>query len=95
MVAAGPGFRRGARVEAPSGNIDLTPTILRLLGLPVPESLEGRVLSEAFADGGDPAPEAVLRRYRTSAPGGKKSEIQEIGAGGASYVQWIRGEAAP
>ena len=55
LFARGPGFKEGLKVDAPSGNIDLTPTILKLLGLPSVDGMEGRALEEAMADGPDPA----------------------------------------
>ena len=51
LFARGGGFKRGARVQSPTGNIDLAPTILELLGMSG-EAMDGRVLSEALADGG-------------------------------------------
>ena len=42
-------------MDGPSGNIDLTPTILKLLGLPSVDGMEGRALEEAMAGGPDPA----------------------------------------
>ena len=54
LFARGPGFKEGLKVPAPSGNIDLTPTILSLLKLPAPASMEGRVLAEAMVGGPDP-----------------------------------------
>ena len=53
LFARGPGFKKGIRVETPSGNIDLTPTILKLLGLPADEGMEGRALVEALDGGPD------------------------------------------
>lgn len=50
FVAAGPDFRRGAIDEFATGNIDIAPTILRLLRLSPPQPLDGRVVREAFAD---------------------------------------------
>ena len=50
LIVSGPDFRRGWNDETPSGNIDLAPTILTLLGLPTPTSMDGRALSEAFRD---------------------------------------------
>lgn len=55
LFARGPGFKDGLKVGAPSGNIDLTPTILRLLGLPSVEGMEGRALEEAMVGGPDPS----------------------------------------
>ena len=51
LIAGGPSFRRSARVQSPTGNVDLAPTVLHLLGIPVPGHVEGRVLTEALSDG--------------------------------------------
>lgn len=52
FIAAGPGFKSG--IELPEENIlDLAPTIMHLLGEPVPSIMDGRVLTEALVD---PAP---------------------------------------
>ncbi len=51
LVAAGPCFRRGVASDLPSGNVDLAPTILALLGLPGDGSFAGRALREAFRQG--------------------------------------------
>jgi predicted AlkP superfamily pyrophosphatase or phosphodiesterase len=48
LIAAGPGFRRGYVDDLPSGNVDLAPTILRILGITPPQRLDGRILSEAM-----------------------------------------------
>jgi predicted AlkP superfamily phosphohydrolase/phosphomutase len=45
----GPGVRAGAKLKGAS-LMDPAPTILHYLGLPVPEYIDGRVLSEAFTD---------------------------------------------
>src|SRR5262249_24925112 len=50
LVAAGPDFRRGFKDPLPTGNIDVAPTIARLLGIELPRA-EGRPLLEALADG--------------------------------------------
>ena len=41
-------MRGGVTVEAASV-MDIAPTVLRLMGGPVPEAMEGRVLDEALA----------------------------------------------
>jgi predicted AlkP superfamily pyrophosphatase or phosphodiesterase len=48
LVAAGPDFREGLESELPSGNIDVAPTILKILKMTPVESMDGRVLWEAL-----------------------------------------------
>lgn len=55
LVASGPDFRPGWKSATPSGNIDLAPTILWLLGMTAAPPMEGRVLREAMADRPPPA----------------------------------------
>ncbi|MDP8256070.1 MAG: alkaline phosphatase family protein [Candidatus Alcyoniella australis] len=47
VLIAGPRVRPGARI-VDADLLDITPTLLYLLGLPVGRDMEGRVLSEAF-----------------------------------------------
>ena len=48
LIAAGPDFRKGWADETPTGNIDLAPTVLWILGVPQAEPMDGRVLLEAM-----------------------------------------------
>jgi predicted AlkP superfamily pyrophosphatase or phosphodiesterase len=66
LVAAGPDLKRGVTIDVPSGNVDFAPTFLTLLGLPVPASVQGRALEEAFVDRDMPAADAV-RAYEHTA----------------------------
>jgi len=66
LVASGPDFKRGFLSEVPSGNIDLAPTILWLLGVKPPQPMDGRVLREALVDNHDPPPKAVERRIEAT-----------------------------
>lgn len=56
LIAAGPDFRAGLRSETPSGNIDLAPTILHLLGVKPAVKMDGRILREALAGVETPPP---------------------------------------
>jgi len=47
MVAHGPGIRPGVTVDG-ARIFDLAPTILQLLGEPIPDDMDGRVLQEMF-----------------------------------------------
>ncbi|HZR05963.1 MAG TPA: alkaline phosphatase family protein [Candidatus Udaeobacter sp.] len=48
LIAAGPDFPRGQTDDLPTGNVDLAPTILRILGIKASQEMDGRVLSEAM-----------------------------------------------
>ena len=49
MILYGAGVRAGRPLDE-ANNLDIAPTLLTLMGLPVPEEMKGRVLSEAFAE---------------------------------------------
>ncbi len=48
LVAAGPDFREGVMSTLPSGNLDVAPTVMHLLGIAPAEPMDGRVLWEAL-----------------------------------------------
>lgn len=48
LFAAGPDFQKGALDNLPTGNVDLAPTILRILKISAPQAMDGRVLTEAM-----------------------------------------------
>jgi arylsulfatase A-like enzyme len=60
LILRGPGLAHGRRVAEPVGHVDLMPTLLELLGVPVPEGLMGRSLlpwlGATGAPAADPAP---------------------------------------
>ncbi len=49
LIACGPDFREG-RVEG-SSVLDITPTLLYLHNCPIPESVDGEVLTSLFTEG--------------------------------------------
>jgi len=49
MVMYGPGVKAGAEV-GPCDNLDIAPTLLAMLGEPIPSVMSGRTLDEAFAE---------------------------------------------
>lgn len=55
LIAAGPDIKQKLPIDTPSGNVDFAPTFLRLAGIAVPPTMEGRILEEALRDGPDPA----------------------------------------
>lgn len=86
LVLGGPGVRAGQRVAAPAGNADLAPTILAALGLPIPPTATGRVLSEALerlpaTPGGE-----VVRSVETVASGRAEVVLAWSAYGGRRYL---------
>ena len=52
-------FRENSKISTTSGIIDILPTILHGLNIPIPETVDGRILFDALVDHVGPAPEQV------------------------------------
>jgi arylsulfatase A-like enzyme len=63
LIAAGPDFREHDVSSVPTGNVDIAPTVLRLLGLSMPPSMTGRVIEEALRTG--PSPSSIRVEHTT------------------------------
>jgi arylsulfatase A-like enzyme/Flp pilus assembly protein TadD len=68
LVLAGPGIPRGVRSEVLARHEDIVPTVLRLVGLPVPEDLPGRDLVEAARRGAQGGDDAVFGYFESRGP---------------------------
>ena len=66
LIAAGPDVKQGLTLAGPSANVDLAPTFLRLLGLTIPSSMQGRPLEEALVGGAAPGANAVRTMEQTA-----------------------------
>lgn len=90
LIAIGPDFRERSTSAVPTGNVDVAPTVLRLLGLPVPPSMTGRVLEEGLRTG--PAPASVRvehsREMVKSADGSYELTIHFSSAAGRRYLDY-------
>ncbi len=88
LFAGGPDFKQSATITAPTGNVDLAPTILHLLGLPGGAWMHGRVLEEALRGG----PETVEwlsethKAERSTQKGTYRQTITVSQAGETVYV---------
>ena len=86
LIAWGPHFKRSVKVRAPAGNVDVAPTILALLGVDERETMDGRVLREALADGPDPEHTPVDTRTHIAEAGSFRAALQVSTADGGHYV---------
>ena len=68
LVLAGPGIPRGVRSDVLARHADIVPTLLRLVGLPVPEDLPGRDLVQAARRGAEDGDEAVFGYFESRGP---------------------------
>ena len=96
LIAGGPSFKSGIHVDTPTGNVDLAPTALRILGLPGGESMDGRVLEEALTNGPDPdSVESSTKTFGAERELGHALYRQEItitSVGKTTYVDQGSGE---
>jgi arylsulfatase A-like enzyme len=75
LMARGPHFKPGLRDPLPSANVDIAPTVARILGFSLPDA-QGRVLEEALEGGPAPTEYAVLNKtYRSSRQSGLKMKL--------------------
>jgi arylsulfatase A-like enzyme len=96
LVANGPDFKRGFIDDLPTSNADVAPTILSILGVPQPQPMDGRVLTEALADGKAPSgkPEQkTIEAQRTVGLRHWRQYLKTTTFGGAFYVDEGNGES--
>ncbi|MDG0865528.1 alkaline phosphatase family protein [Candidatus Lucifugimonas marina] len=79
LIASGPSFDSGLTSNIPSGNIDIAPTVLTLLGITPPDHMDGRVLEEALKDG-------EASRESSLTPTIKSGKITKSAHGASSYL---------
>ena len=88
LIAAGPDFKRGQTDDLPTGNVDLVPTVLQILGIKVPHQMDGRILSEAVAAPTSllpaPKPEAKSIEARKDFPSGTWRQTLKISRVGST-----------
>ena len=49
LIVKGPGFFSGSEIETPVGNIDIAPSILKYVGVPIPDNMPGIPLQDVIA----------------------------------------------
>lgn len=90
LIAAGPDFKEHATSDAPTGNVDLAPTLLKLLGLDLLPTMTGRVLEEGLRTGARSRPMPVGRTTRAvrTADGGYALTAHITAVGGHEYLDF-------
>lgn len=75
FIAAGPGIQRGASVSGASV-LDLTPTVLHYLGLPVGKDMDGKVLTDVFEP--DELARRPIRYVATHETGARRRVAEDV-----------------
>jgi arylsulfatase A-like enzyme len=89
LIAAGPDFRPGLASETPSGNVDVAPTILHLLGIKPPSTMDGRVLLEALNRDSMETPKTNTRELKTSAGSANGLWAQSLSISEVNGVRYL------
>jgi len=98
LIAAGPDFRRGITDELPTGNVDVAPTILWLLGIMPSQAMDGRVLSEALTVAGPKVGTPKTTRIEAQNPQGNfiwRQYLKRTELNGVVYLDEGNGAAEP
>ena len=86
LIARGPSFLRSTVVDTPTGNIDVAPTILHILGLPGGDDMDGRVLHEALDGGGDLSEAECSSVTHSAELGNYRQEVTVTTVRGSAYL---------
>ena len=91
LIAVGPDFRERTRSSVPTSNVDIAPTILKLLGLPPLPSMVGRPIDEALRNGPLPASVTVTKRQvRSTKANGYEVSAQVSTVSGHDYLDFTQ-----
>ena len=87
-LARGPSIRKSVVIDTPTGNIDLAPTILRVLGLDdAASAMDGRVLEEALVNTEEPAPAEWITTHGAAVNDyGQCIRVNHVGK--SRYLDW-------
>jgi len=100
LIAAGPDFRRDQTDDLPTGNVDVAPTILHILGIKAPQKMDGRVLSEAMVSvekvpTGNEAETKTIEAKKDFAAGTWRQSMKVSRVGSTTYLDEGNGAFAP
>lgn len=86
LLASGPSFREGIATSVPTGAVDLAPTVLDILRMPIPSTVDGRVLQEGLVSPEGDAPEWKDETVTAEISGSDVRRLLIHRVGSTSYV---------
>ncbi|MFL2627933.1 MAG: alkaline phosphatase family protein [Dehalococcoidia bacterium] len=90
LGAFGPSFKKGISCSTPTGNIDLTPTILHILGINTETSFDGRPIKEALVNDIEPDEVEVstTEHIGKNSQTGYSQKLVISSVGGTNYIDY-------
>src|SRR6266436_3134771 len=100
LIPAGPDFRRGQTDDLATGNVDLAPTILHILGIKPTQEMDGKVLSEALVNtdqvpAGGKTETKTIEAKKDFAAGSWRQSLRISRVGSTIYLDEGNGAFAP
>jgi arylsulfatase A-like enzyme len=89
LIAAGPHFRKGVVSTLASGNVDVAPTVLWVLGIKPPRTMDGRILSEALTINGPKLSSFEPRQIQASCNEGDSTWTQYLNFTEVNGVRYL------
>lgn len=91
LAVAGDAFRGGGESALPAGLVDVLPTVLTALGVPVPSHVQGRVLREALAGDGHAVATAESGTVTAEGVAGYRAHLAWSRVGATPYLDrgWV------
>jgi len=93
FIVSGPDFKKGYVSEIPTSNTDITPTVLYLQHLKVPQQMDGRVATEMLMKSTLALPTVKIQHIESSAGSGKsayKINLRRSVVGKQQYVDFTK-----
>jgi len=92
LTMSGSAFKEKREIASPTGNVDILPTVLHLLGVAHPEGIDGRILHEALRNGPDEQSiEIAEKTYSSSNDRGPVTHLSVSEVAGTKYINqaWV------
>lgn len=93
LLAAGPSFKKRFESELPTSNVDIAPTVLAIHNIPIPSSMDGRVVNELLIKGDSKQLKVKKETVKATAafPGGSYTfTLERTLLGKYKYVDFAR-----
>tara|TARA_Y100000588_G_scaffold77494_1_gene80774 strand:- start:131 stop:1588 length:1458 start_codon:yes stop_codon:yes gene_type:complete len=91
LALGGSAFESGKVIERPSGIMDVLPTMLHLLGIEAPDTVQGRILHEALSGEAELPLDAETETYSADGADGYRAHLTVSRVGATRYLDraWV------